>query len=489
MSDDPTMSNGIFRPVFILGAGFSRAISGSMPTADELGKEVVGRLGENRPPPTLTRGGFEEWLSRLAEDQPDLLEHENLLRRHYFSIVARFVAIAIEDAESGVAAQVGWVQGWLQRFLGVAHAQRGTLLTFNYDTLIERAVDRSFFRDLSAWSDRMIHSCDVLGHLPPRVDLVEGGPHETFRLLKLHGSTSFYWVPNDPTGATLVRWPLPQECHDLGPSVGRATHDLLAGVEPRFEMATASEEDPEKRRLLHGREPLIVPPSALKSRYYGVPFLRGLWQQSREAITRATHLYLVGYSLPTTDLVTLGLLRENLSPECQIVVVNEGEDKHEVVERCRVQLAGPASAEVNGPIGIEEWVKGLVEQRSRQVSADLARCLAVEAGGEKTKAADSLVRVQVYRADQVGYEVAEQSESGAVNEGIRLSVKVGRPIHMEPRWKLEELTEFVQRVSNGAGGLACQYADGSAGIIVTARLTKPPRSAEYSVTCESIPQA
>ena len=68
------------RHIVILGAGFSKAVDCRMPTSDELGDEVRERLDAsgNGLPAELTRGSFEEWLSRLAEDQPDLLEHEVL---------------------------------------------------------------------------------------------------------------------------------------------------------------------------------------------------------------------------------------------------------------------------------------------------------------------------------------------------------------------------------------------------------------------------
>lgn len=487
MGDDWMQKNRTFRPVYILGAGFSKAVSSLMPCANELGNEVLHSLRGHEPPAALTRGGFEEWLSRLAEDQPDLVEHENLLRRSYFSLVAQFVAIVIDDLEGQVVNQVAWDQGWLHRFVGLAHAQKATLVTYNYDTLIERAIDQSFLLDHSSLFGRRIHSCDVLAHMPPRVDVREGGPLATFRLLKLHGSTNFYWVPNDLTGGTLVRWPLPQEDHDAGPWAGQSVRDspaiMVAASQVLFD------EDPAKRRdrLLNGREPFIVPPSALKSRFYELPFLRGLWRQAREAIMSATHLYLVGYSLPRTDLATLGLLRENLPAGCEIAVVNEGPDKHEVVERCRMQLAELVSASVRGPVTIDEWINEVVRRQSFEVVARLARDLEVLVGGERGAASDRLVRVPVYRSDRLDYETAEVSVVGDGDDTMRLSMEHGRPIPLEPRWSLQQLSRFVNGAFQRSQPIRCQCSDGRESMIVGANLRRPERSADYEVICDCIP--
>jgi len=187
------------RDVIILGAGFSKAVGRRMPTSDELGDEVRKRLeaSGNGLPDELTKGSFEEWLSRLAEDQPHLLEHENLQGRRYFSLISRTIAEVIQERENEVARGDDWPPAWLRAFIGAAHGRSATVITFNYDTLLERAVNACKFSDFGIPFDGRVHSCDVLSHLPPRADQSEGGPYSTFRLLKLHGSVSFHYTPGD----------------------------------------------------------------------------------------------------------------------------------------------------------------------------------------------------------------------------------------------------------------------------------------------------
>ena len=67
--------------VFILGAGFSPAISGLMPLTDELGDACLAfnDLHNARGVPRKFRGGrFETWLSSIAEPQPYQSEPRNL---------------------------------------------------------------------------------------------------------------------------------------------------------------------------------------------------------------------------------------------------------------------------------------------------------------------------------------------------------------------------------------------------------------------------
>ena len=425
--------------------------------SNALGDEVLSRLKGEALPPEITRGGFEEWLSRLADDQPDLFEYENLRRRAYFSIIARWIAYVIEDCERGVPDRVGWPQGWLRRFLGVAHAARATIITFNYDSLVERAVNRSFLYDEFG----QIRSSDTLDDLPPRLDGVRSEPRSTFRMLKVHGSTRFYWLPNDNSGASIVRWPQPED---------------------NPETPGSDQGDPRQQRLLRGREPLIVPPTSLKSRYYDVPFLRGLWQEARDAISKATHLYLVGYSLPTTDLVTIGLLREIVRRDCQIVIVNEGPGLSEVKDRCEQLVGRPTGANVSEGIEVDAWVNEIVDLRARDGANVITHDLANVASGARGKAADTLVHVTVTRADKETREVAESCE----DQGINLSFQEGRPLDNEPRCTLASVATFAERSVKQHGKITCNYSDGGKGVILEGWLRQPPRSAEYSLRLASV---
>lgn len=187
------------RRVFILGAGFSKAVSPTMPTADELGCKVLDALQERGEtlPTQLTRGCFEDWLSRLAENQPDLWEEENHHNRGYFSRISRTIGEILDASEKQAISDDAWLTTWLDRFVAVLHAWQSTVITFNYDNLIERAVNSHNLLDFSNENQRVVSS-DLIGQVPVPPDAVVGGPLSTFRLLKLHGSVDWWWSPGDP---------------------------------------------------------------------------------------------------------------------------------------------------------------------------------------------------------------------------------------------------------------------------------------------------
>ncbi len=89
------------RRVTILGAGFCKAVHDAMPLTDELGNRVLDLVKEtpNLSAPRTYPGYFEAWLSRIAEDQPDLDPAANFFNRGLFEACRRALVEVLEDSE------------------------------------------------------------------------------------------------------------------------------------------------------------------------------------------------------------------------------------------------------------------------------------------------------------------------------------------------------------------------------------------------------
>lgn len=456
MSEASGSWTGARRPVFILGAGFSKAIARGMPLSDELGQEVERLLEqrEHRLPAELTKGTFEEWLSRLAEDQPDLLEHENLRRRAWFAEIAQAVAEVIERQQREIRSDGYEPPAWLRSFIGAAHGWRATVITFNYDTLLEDAVNRSYFRDFDAPGvSNRVRSCDVLGHLPPSADAAEAGPYSTFHLLKLHGSVNFYRASGDGVGSSLERWPLEGETHreHVDPLQESMTRNIAEQFGLRRDAPLGKVEDPSERkaRVLFGYETFIVPPAALKSPYYRSTFLRSVWRRAREAIERASKLYLVGYSLPETDLVTVGLIRESLPAGASVFVVNRpGEDGVEAVLHRAQRLLGRGSDAIVEALraesqeAVEAWAKDMAGERSREVPVEFVGKLEELLTQHRN---DLKVKMTLYLVDRKeSWPLEVEDQDRRTGDGVPYQgLVVGKEVELDPEKVLSVLKEYV----------------------------------------------
>jgi hypothetical protein len=209
--------------VVVLGAGFSKALSSRMPTTDELGNLVTSHFLDEDPgvaaSEDFTGGQFETWLARLAEDQPYLLPEENLRNRARFTLYSDYLAQALEDRVDQALQEGALDTPWLAGLLGCLHTRRATVITFNQDTLIERAAAATGQRlwDEGWWTEgkpqREVAWYEVQYGAPPppaRGAWYGNAAPPTFRLLKLHGSTNWYWLPKRSDwcnhGIMVARW-------------------------------------------------------------------------------------------------------------------------------------------------------------------------------------------------------------------------------------------------------------------------------------------
>jgi hypothetical protein len=254
---------------------------------------LEGAGHKERLPTAFTNGYFEQWLSRLAADQPDYSAATNAENRGVFARASEAIARMLDGAQRRTLL---WpCPPWLPKLVMWFHQFQSTVITFNYDNLVEYVVLSEEIEGSDGTERRRSRPIDILGDLPPyppHPSRVAGPLVKTFQLLKLHGSLDWRWSPGDESVATLNRLDLTGTWEKPG----------LPDVE-------------EVARLLPGREPFIVPPTAIKSAYYTNPITRELWSRAATALDATKLVVLMGYSLPVTDLVFTAMLRENVHAE------------------------------------------------------------------------------------------------------------------------------------------------------------------------------
>ena len=390
--------------VVILGAGFSHAASSHMPLVGKLGQAVLDQLRKDRDRSehlmvlltqlerSLTEEGvaygspgFEAWLACLAEDQPYLSQQENLERRGLFSRVSEVMwEVMVKRQDEVLTPAEGTNPGlqpkeWLYDIVSLFHQRRSAVITLNYDNLIEHAAANSFLRGTSTepgTESRAVRVDDLFAGLPPFLPPVgtievamQFSAHSrartlsdvaTFSLLKLHGSLSWFWIPQDQAGTTLAAW----NVADFGQCLG----DQKA-----------------RRRDLPGRVPFLVPPTTAKASYFETTVTKELWRRAYEALEDAERVVLVGYSLPAADSTFLGLLGTTIvGRSLEVVVVNPA--------------AGPVRTQlvrlgVEGDIRevgkVETWVEQEIDRDAKSL-VDRLRAWASEVPGRAAVASLSV---------------------------------------------------------------------------------------------------
>ena len=273
--------------VFLLGAGFSKAIARTMPTMAELYEllePLIGRAdGFTRDAYDYAAGNVETLLSYYAIPSP----HDDMIEVLRKSRVAALIEIGIgallqqreeEQVEKGLnSAGVPLVAAW--------HKRRAHVLTANYDLLVERLLDEwSASQDQAEGTPTSgdIHPVPLRSALTRDGTAMWGSSYpETFTLYKLHGSINWY----------------------------------RSGVETNtdeiYTLTPGQIGDPQNQRFVGDKRRFIVPPVYDKSSLLNHEGVRNLWWQAKtKALAQADVLYVIGYSLPETDTAMRTLLWE-----------------------------------------------------------------------------------------------------------------------------------------------------------------------------------
>lgn len=306
--------------VFLLGAGFARAVSPTMPLLQDLADRVLEALAPRARIPDAVAGmmreNFAHALSYLEQAKPWVTEADNLRHRALFleisNAIARDLDATVDRAGDALGAKA---PPWLQTLIRHWHAHRCTVITLNYDTLIE-AVAASL-----EWDDgSRLHARQLYPPLLTDAGLRSGGARpqeqgESFRLLKLHGSTNWYYSGRTASHGEPIYFV---------PPLGRTDDD---------DGGAARREHEQRLRAVADKYPFLVPPVYDKSPLLTHETIRALWFDAGEALKRARRVVCMGYSLPESDLTMKHFLRTTCTSRSRFSIVNPADHALENFQR------------------------------------------------------------------------------------------------------------------------------------------------------------
>lgn len=259
---------------------------------EELSTGVIERV-KGSPLPiqnTLCRLGnnIELWMTYLSQPQPWLREEHHLRNKALATEIRRHISDIISDHT--VSTMESPAPKWLTSLIRHWHSQRCTVISLNYDTLVERAsaslpsdgsgrisVTQMYPPYFSALASRL--GSGSLGEIKVG----------TFLYLKLHGSISWFYSGRESFYGEPI---------------------FLSYVPPWG----TSGLDKENSGASYGgdKTPLIIPPVTDKLTYFNNETVRRLWQEASEALGSAKRVFVIGYSLPITDMGMEFFLKESL---------------------------------------------------------------------------------------------------------------------------------------------------------------------------------
>lgn len=319
------------KEVFILGAGFSKAVHSSMPDLKELSSKVREKIenrGNKLPPPLPDfENNIELWLTYLSQSQPWLKEYYNLQNRALFLHMTEIVAEILNNATKETVSQD--CPNWLCSLIKFWDKNKSSVITFNYDTLIERAASKI---EISKESIYPVPFTDIMRE---RAFRLGSDTKDSFKLFKLHGSVNWYYSGSASFNGEVLY------SGDIS-SWGEQGNELEL-----LSMSAASD-----------KVPLIVPPTTEKATYFQHETLRQIWLKASASLSAATQIYCIGYSLPITDLgIRLFLQHSRPNEKTSLIIVNKDS---KVVEHYQKLLGN--SYNIDGTYaatGIEGLVKDL----------------------------------------------------------------------------------------------------------------------------------
>ena len=287
------------KEVFILGSGFSKAIHNDMPLLNDLTELVANKIEEEDSifeniyeeyVKNRSIGNFEEILTYIYQDFPWKSEEEKHLLYSLYIRLAKIVTEVIKEKQETSVEKELLAKEYIKKFLNYLNDTKANVISLNYDTLLE---------DLSVAEFKPIMDIGYLNlyqmpiaYLNNRIAGTLGGKdYETYKLLKLHGSINWYYS---------------------------------AATTEQIYLFSGSKKE---KRNLKDLVPVIIPPVLDKTGLFKHSTIKSMWSEAKNLLEEAKKVYIIGYSIPQTDLTVKFMLQGYISEDCEVTIVNKDEER------------------------------------------------------------------------------------------------------------------------------------------------------------------
>ncbi len=287
------------RDVFILGAGFSKAINYHMPTTQELTRMIGPEINNELPPPLRDafyqekqlEDDIEVWLAYLSQTQPWLSDEHNSDNKELAERIRKLIIEIIKNHSLESATSLSW-QDWLGSLIKYWAEHKSMVITLNYDTLVERAAMSLGISPSQIYPD-------YIANIAPSSVGILGMPEErNFTYYKLHGSVNWYHIQNRTSGGTIYY-----------SDVSRWGYD--------------DQQETDSHAFTEDKTPILIPPVIEKASHFNDETIRALWNQASSAVQGASRIFVMGYSLPSSDLGMRFFLKRNQpNPQIPWYIIN-----------------------------------------------------------------------------------------------------------------------------------------------------------------------
>ena len=306
---------------YIIGSGFSKDLL-NIPTLLGLSKDILDYLksvaqeGRNHYPevrdyiqrhiPQDIQQNIEHLMTVLRGRSPWFNHNDEVSRKSCFGTIVEVVAELIDEKQTegfGSSHYNYESLDTLGKLINQWKEQRATVITFNYDTVVETKGKDLIESDNQNFLKRI--------YVGPFTNLIQrtSGVMDMwglnyFFLIKLHGSINWYYSGNENFSGEPIYF---------DPLLDNKSQQLAFIAENKADL-----------------QPLIIPPLTQKDSFLDHSLLRYQWREAFKGIVQADRIFVIGYSLPATNLMAKFMLNEAVKlskANWHILVYHEDYDK------------------------------------------------------------------------------------------------------------------------------------------------------------------